>query len=153
MPSRAASPAGVFGVAIVCDRRVAMCLLALEPGGDHYPWNSSTIIGLLCGASSLFCFFLIWEHHKGGTATIPLMMFRGRVVSLGCSTMFLQFGALLLLTYWLPIWFQVVKGEGPDMSGVMILPILTSQALSSTISGKLVSTVGHYTPFALEGVC
>jgi hypothetical protein len=91
-----------------------MCLLALESGGDQYPWNSSTIIGLLCGASGLFCVFLIWEHHKGGTATIPLMMFRRRVVSLGCSTMFLQFGALLLLTYWLPIWFQVVKGEGPD---------------------------------------
>jgi MFS family permease len=130
---------------------VAMCLLALEFGGDKYPWNSSTIIGLFCGAFGLFCVFLIWEHHKGGAAMISLMMFRRRVVSLGCSTLFLQFGALLLLTYWLPIWFQVVKGEGSEMSGVMILPTLISQALSSIISGKLVSTIGYYTPFALGG--
>jgi hypothetical protein len=59
--------------------------------------------------------------------------------------------ALLLLTYWLPIWFQVVKSEGPEMSVAMILPTLIPQALISTISGKLVSTIGYYTLFALGG--
>jgi MFS family permease len=59
--------------------------------------------------------------------------------------------ALQLLTYYLPIWFQVIKGVGPEMSGVMTLPTLISQALASVLAGKLVSKIGYYTPFALGG--
>jgi hypothetical protein len=121
-------------------------LVATNTHGTH-----PKLSGLFCGAFGLFGVFLIWEHHKGGTAMISLVMYRRRVVCLGYSIIFLQFGALLLLTYWLPIWFQVVKGEGPEMSGAMILPTLIPQALISTISGKLVSTIGYYTPFALGG--
>jgi hypothetical protein len=59
--------------------------------------------------------------------------------------------ALLLLTYYLPVWFQVIKGVGPQISGVMTLPTMISQALSAVIAGKLVSKIGYYTPFALGG--
>jgi MFS family permease len=130
---------------------VIMCLLALEWGGHKYPWISATIIGLFCGAFGMFCVFLAWEHHKGDTAMISLQMFRKRVVYLGCSTLFFQFGTLLVLSYYLPIWFQVIKGASPEMSGVMTLPTLVSQALASVIAGKLVSKIGYYTPFALGG--
>jgi MFS family permease len=71
---------------------VVMCLLALEWGGHQHPWSSSTIIGLFCGAFGMTCVFLVWENHKGDNAMIPLKLFRKRVVYLGCSTLFMQFG-------------------------------------------------------------
>lgn len=130
---------------------VVMCLLALEWGGHKYPWSSATIIGLLCGAFCTFCIFLAWEHHKEDAAMISLKVFRTRVVHLGCATLFFQFGTLLVLSYYLPLWFQVIKGATPEMSGVMTLPTLVSQALASVLAGKLVSKIGYYTPFALGG--
>lgn len=130
---------------------VIMCLLALEWGGHRYPWDSATIIGLFCGAFGTFCVFLTWEHRRGSTAMISLKVFRRRVVYLACSTLFFQFGTLVVLSYYLPIWFQVIKGASPEMSGVMTLPTLVSQAIASILAGKLVSMIGYYTPFALGG--
>jgi MFS family permease len=71
---------------------VVMFLLALEWGGHQYSWSSSTIIGLFCGAFGMVCIFLFWENHQGDAAMISLRMFRRRVVFLGCSTVFMQFG-------------------------------------------------------------
>lgn len=130
---------------------IIMCLLALEWGGHKYPWDSPTTIGLFCGAFGMFCVFLSWEHRRGSTAMISLQTCRRRVVCLGCSTLFFQFGTLLVLSYYLPIWFQVIKGASPEMSGVMTLPTLVSVAIASILAGKLVSITGYYTPFAIGG--
>jgi hypothetical protein len=35
-------------------------LLALDYGGNTYPWNSATVIGLFCGAGGTFVVFVIW---------------------------------------------------------------------------------------------
>jgi MFS family permease len=130
---------------------VIMCLLALEWGGYKYLWSFFTIIGLFCGAFGMSCVFWAWEYHKGETAMLSLKVFWRPVVCLGCSTLFFQFGTLVVLSYYLPIWFQVIKGANPEMSGVMTLPTLVSQALASVLAGKSVSKIGYYTPFALGG--
>ena len=49
----------------------------------------------------------------------------------------LQMGSLLLITYYLPIWFQSVKQVGPTMSGVMILPTFLAQIPAAGISSLL----------------
>lgn len=45
-------------------------------------------------------------------------------------------GALSLLAYYLPLWFQVVKGASTK-SGVMTLPSAISQALGSLVAAKV----------------
>ncbi|KAJ9297656.1 hypothetical protein DTO271G3_4431 [Paecilomyces variotii] len=93
-----------------------MFLLAMIWGGTTYPWKSSTIIGLFCGAFA------------------TLLM-----------------GAVLLLSYYLPIWFQVVKNASPTMSGVMILPTAIAQVLGAVLAGKFVELIGYCTAWALFG--
>lgn len=58
----------------------------------------------------------------------------------------LQMGSLLLITYYLPIWFQSVKKVGPTMSGVMILPTFLAQIPAAGISSLLSMSDGN-TPF------
>lgn len=55
-----------------------MFLLALQFGGNDYPWNSSVIIGLFCGAGVAAIVFVLWERRVGDQAMIPGAIIRNR---------------------------------------------------------------------------
>ena len=112
-----------------------MLLLALNWGGNSYGWGSATIIGMLCGALGSFCVFLCWEKRKGKDAMVPLSLLRQRVIASCYWTGFFQAGAIVEMTYFLPIWFQAVKNDSPTRSGVNILPTVGSQILLAAITG------------------
>ncbi|KAI9729359.1 MAG: hypothetical protein M1834_006882 [Cirrosporium novae-zelandiae] len=128
-----------------------MLLLAVEWGGVKYAWSSSRVIGLICGAVGTVVVFGFWEHRRGNEAMIPLPMLKKPIMFFSCATAFFQMGCLMMLTYYLPIWFQVIKDASPTMSGVMNLPTIISQVISVIISGQLVTRIGYYTPFAILG--
>ena len=144
-----------------------MLLLAISWGGNEYRWNSSTIIGLFCGAFVNSLIFGLWEFHKGEKAMVPPRFLRNKLVVFGCCTSALQNGAMMLLSYYLPLWFQVIKNASPTMSGINLLPTAISQALSGVMVGKLgisdgklwmltllillVQIVGYCTPWAIFG--
>ncbi|KAF9697064.1 hypothetical protein EKO04_005149 [Ascochyta lentis] len=140
----------LVGFAIVCPA-VVMFLLALNWGGNTYPWRSATIIGLFCGAVLATCIFIGWEWHKGREAMIPLYMLRHRLIASCLWTGFLQSGAIVEMTYFLPIWFQAVRGDSATMSGVNLMATVGSQIFFAAMTGLLVSKVGYPLPFALFG--
>lgn len=118
-------------------------LLALEYGGNKYPWNSARIIGLFCGAGGTFLTFLAWEYRKGDEAMIPFSMVGKRSVwsSLIVGVCFI--GTVMCFSYYLPIYFQAVKGVSPFMSGVYFLPNILSQLFLAITTGVLGN---YYTP-------
>ncbi|CDF44001.1 similar to MFS multidrug transporter [Botrytis cinerea T4] len=129
-------------------------LLALEWGGSSYSWSSATIIGLFCTSFVLFLLFLYWEYKLGENAMIPLDMLKKRIVYSGCLTGMLNQGGLIVISYYLPVWFQTIKGVSPTDSGVRTLPTFLATIGSSIIAGSLVSRLGYFTPWAIVGcVC
>ncbi|KAH8800270.1 DNA repair protein RAD50 [Xylogone sp. PMI_703] len=128
-----------------------MLLLAMNWGGNEYKWSSSTIIGLFCGSFATFVTFGIWEIRRGESAMIPPHILRIQLVIFGCMTSALQMGSVMLLSYYLPLWFQVVKNASPTMSGVMILPTAISQIFGSIFAGRFVQFIGYVTAWALCG--
>jgi hypothetical protein len=114
-----------------------MFLMAIEWGGTTYPWQSATIIGLFCGAGGMFIPFVFWEYRVGDKAMFPYSMLRIRVVWSSCLVIGFFFGCVLTTSYYLPIYFQAVKGKSPTMSGVYILPTILSQMLLAIVSGVL----------------
>ena len=58
-------------------------------------------------------------------------------------------GAFFGLTYYIPIWFQAVKGVSAVESGIRNLPLILGVVFSSIITGGLVTVIGYYTPFML----
>lgn len=121
-----------------------MFLMALEWGGTKYPWNSATVLGLLCGAAGTFIIFAVWEYRLGDEAMIPYSMLRKREVWSSCLVTGFFFGALLTYSYYLPIYFQAVKGVSLAPSGVYILPGILSQMLMAVISGILGESSGPH---------
>lgn len=49
----------------------------------------------------------------------------------------------LLLVYFLPIWFQAVKGASAVKSGIMNIPMVMTLVIVSVASGILVTVVGY----------
>jgi hypothetical protein len=112
-------------------------LLALEWGGNLFAWNSSTIIGLFVGAGLTGIVFAAWEYHVGDIAMIPLSLLRQTVVWSSCLVSFFFFACAMMPPYYMPIYFQAVKGVSPSLSGVYLLPQILSQILFAVGGGVL----------------
>ncbi|KGO59266.1 Major facilitator superfamily domain, general substrate transporter [Penicillium expansum] len=121
-------------------------LLALQYGGNEFTWHSSQVIGLFCGAAATFILFLVWDYCKGDAAMIPFSMIRIRVVWSSCLAYGLLMGQIFCASYYLPIYFQGVKGVIPLMSGVYVLPSILGHLFVALVSGKIVERVGYYLP-------
>ena len=112
-----------------------MLLLALQWGGNEYPWDSATVLGLICGSIAAFLLFIWWERRQGDRAMIPGSLLHIRHIYSSCITAAFQGGSMLILTYYLALWFQVIKRASPTQSGVYILPNFASQVVLTLLSG------------------
>ncbi|KAF2022737.1 MFS general substrate transporter [Setomelanomma holmii] len=133
----------MFMPAIIC------LLLALQWGGSEYVWSNGRIIALFVMFGILIIGFIIVQWWKQEEATVPPRIFLNRNIW-GCA----WFGAMLgaaffVLVYYIPIWFQAVKGASATKSGIMNLPAILGLAIVSIISGGLVTVFGHFTPFMI----
>ncbi|KAK7416612.1 hypothetical protein QQX98_005083 [Neonectria punicea] len=126
-----------------------MILMALQYGGIDYPWKSAMVIGLLCGGGITMALFLVWEHRVGDGAMVPIPVLRQREIWAACLTIFFMFAMTFVSSYYLPIYFQSVKGATALASGVDMLPQILAQLVSAVLSGFLVQKLGYYLPFAV----
>ncbi|KAI0380193.1 MFS general substrate transporter [Hypomontagnella monticulosa] len=128
-----------------------MLFLALEYTVTGSKWSDTQVIGLLCGAGVTAIVLVTWFWWKKERALIPLALARQRTVAASCLMAFFTYGALLVHTYFLPIWFQAILGYTAIQSGVAMIPYFVANALFSVFSGIFVSGVGYYTPPAIIG--
>ncbi|GAT22703.1 MFS multidrug transporter [Aspergillus luchuensis] len=140
----------LFGFVLFAPAAIEL-LLALQWGGSRYPWKSSTIIGLFCGSAATFVVFGLWERRMGNDAMIPGQLVKQRIVWSSCMTMSMMFGMTMVMAYYLPIYFQSVRGESALMSGVDLLPNILCQLVMAVLSGILTGRLGYYLPWAIFG--
>jgi len=132
--------------AIVC------LLLALQWGGTTYAWSNSKVWGCLLGFGLLIIVFTALQLYKGDKATLPpRIMLRQRTV-FACA-FFSTFLAMSLYAhiYFLPFYFQAVKGTTAENSGIRTIPYLVSITLASIVVGGSVTALGPYVPFIWIG--
>lgn len=125
-------------------------LLGLQWGATKYPWKDSRVLALLVvGPVLLLAFFCIQAIQENGT--IPLRILRQRsmasgvVISLGLGP------ALIIPTFYLPIWFQAIKGISAMQSGIRLLPLLLGTVVFVIGAGIAISKSGQYAPWLIIG--
>jgi hypothetical protein len=52
-----------------------------------------------------------------------------------------------VFVYYIPIWFQAIKGVSAVRSGIMNIPMVLSLVIFSMAGGIAVTVLGYYTPF------
>ena len=127
--------------AIVC------LLLGLQWGGTTYPWNNSKVWGTLLGFGLILICFIGIQLKRGDRATIQPRILRQR--TLLASSLFSLFLVMGIYThiFFLPFYFQAVKGTTAEGSGIRSIPYLVSITLASLITGGTITAIGYYTPF------
>lgn len=128
-----------------------MLFLALEYTTLGVPWNSAEIIGLLVGFGVTSIVFSGWQIWKRDGALMPPRIVTQRTVAASCGMAFMTYGALINLTFFLPIWFQAIKGDSAIISGVNMIPYFVINAFFSLLAGVFVSVIGYVTPPAVIG--
>ncbi|KAM3537521.1 hypothetical protein ARSEF1564_009553 [Beauveria bassiana] len=130
---------------------ITMLLLALTWGGNQYSWTSAVIIGLLCGGLVASLAFCVWVWFKGEAALIPPSSLTQRSVYIGSVVIFLQGGASQAVPFFLPLWFQAIKGDNPIQSAVHLLPSLATMILGLVVFGSLLRKLPIIPPWAIIG--
>ncbi|KAK3897143.1 major facilitator superfamily domain-containing protein [Staphylotrichum tortipilum] len=126
-------------------------LLSLTWGGGRSRWSSPTVIGLLCGAAGLTIPFALWIRWRGNDALMPPSSLKRRAVAVGSLVMLFQGGATQMIPYFLPFWFQAIKGDSPVESAVHILPSLVSNIVALVVFGALVRKSHYIPPWSMAG--
>lgn len=134
----------LFMPSIIC------LLLALQWGGTTYAWHDARIIALFALFGVLFAAFSFVQYRlPANMATVPIHIIRKRTVWASVLFIFAAGAAFTSCLYFLPIWFQAVKGVSAVSSGLMNLPMLISLVLMSLVAGIAVTVFGHYAPFMI----
>ncbi|KAJ7174417.1 major facilitator superfamily transporter [Mycena filopes] len=95
----------IFVPAVIC------ALLALQWGGTRYAWGSARIIALLVIFGVFLAVFIVIQiKQREENATVSPRILTQRSILAGAWYCFCSGGGFYILVYFLPIWFQSIKG-------------------------------------------
>ncbi|KAF5718237.1 major facilitator superfamily transporter [Fusarium mundagurra] len=123
--------------------------LSLSWAGTVYQWSSGQVIGPLVTFCVLLGLFVWNQVRRGDAAALPPRIMKHRCVIAGFIFIFCVNSTGVVLEYYLPTYYQLVRGYTPVKSGYMMLPIIIAATVGSLIHGAGTSAFGYYTPFML----
>ncbi|KAI1387347.1 MFS transporter [Hypoxylon trugodes] len=128
---------------------VISLLLALQWGGAKYAWSDGRIIALFVVFGVLAIIFWIIELWQKDRATVPLRILKNKNIIGGLWYGVCMGAALFVFSYYLPIWFQAIKGVSATQSGIDNLPSILGLVIFSIIGGGLATALGQFTPLLI----
>lgn len=123
-----------------------MLLLGLELGGVTFSWSSATVICLIIFGVVTIGLFLLFEWKRAPHPVMPLRLFRTRSNVAALLVCFIHGFVFIPTTYYLPFYYQAVRGVSPIMSGVYILAFALCLSVASAVTGIIIKKTGAYRP-------
>ena len=139
---------GTFSVLAV----TILLLLGLDFGGTVFPWSSAKVICLIVFGTVMIGAFTFTEKRLAKYPLVPLSMFKSMSNAAIILVSFSQGMVYIAMEYYLPLYFQSVKGASPLRSGVLILPITVSEAVTGIVCGLLMHQTGRYKEIMCVGL-
>ena len=136
--------AGLLSADSVC------LLLATVWGGTTYSWASTQIIGLLAAGLVLSAAF-IFQETRASEPIIPMSLFKNDIFTVSVILSLLSGIAMFAAILYIPLYQQIVRGNSPTESGLLMLPLMAGILVSSITSGRLTSKFGRYRIFPIVG--
>ncbi|RKK69509.1 hypothetical protein BFJ69_g12680 [Fusarium oxysporum] len=123
------------------------CLtVALTFGGVVYSFHSGTIIALWTVTGVLLvAFIVLLKLHplvSKENRLYPLHFFKKWILINMQLQVFLSSGIILAMTYFVPLYFQFIKGDGALEAGVRLLPLIMFMVAVSMLNGFLMPKYG-----------
>ena len=125
-------------------------LIALTSGGIRVPWMSPTIFTLVGAALALGLAF-VWWLKRAPEPFLPLTVLRNPVMRDGTAATSWTMGAVLGLTVYMPLYFQVVHKLSATDAGLALIPIVVMTTPGSMTSGRSMMHLRRYKVSAIAG--
>ena len=138
------------GTALVLAASV-LVLLGLNWGGQQYPWSSPHVLVTLILGAVVFVAFGIVEARVAKLPLMPMRLFKIPTVSSVLVQTVCSGGIFYLLLFFVPQFAQVVKGYTGVKAGLTLIPLMVLQAVTSIISGVIISKTGRYKLVIVSG--
>ncbi len=119
-------------------------------GGLDYAWGSPEIIGLII-ASLLLAGMFLWREKHAPEPIIPLSLFKNSVFRTSVILSMLSGIAMFASILYIPQYQQIVRGDSPTESGLLMLPLVAGILGASIFSGKMITKTGKYKIYAIIG--
>ena len=139
---------GTFSILAV----TVLLLLGLDFGGAIFPWGSPKVVCLIVFGTLMIGFFLFSEKRLAKYPLMPLSVFKDWSNN---ATFLLAFAHSMVsigVEYYLPLYFQSVKQASPLHSGVLIVPMMITEAATDIVVGILIHQTGRYREIIWAGV-
>ena len=130
----------VFGTAAVI-----LLLIPISSGGQPgTPWDSPEIIAMFVVGGVCLVAFILAEWKFATLPMMPLDMFKKASVAAMLAQSFLLGAAYYGILYFLPLYFQNVRGKTPLVAAALQLPLVGAQSTLSTLGGLYISYFNRY---------
>ena len=122
-------------------------LIALQWAGTEYAWSNARIVVLMVFFAILLVAFIINELWMGPKATIPPKVASQRTVAASSCFAFFNYAQFFIFVYFIPIYFQAIKGVDAKQSGIDTIPLIVANNVASLTSGILTTKFGSYVQY------
>ncbi|TGJ87993.1 hypothetical protein E0Z10_g713 [Xylaria hypoxylon] len=131
---------------------ISSLLLALQLGGQTYPWPSARIIALIVVFVAILIIWVCWQAYLGPVATIPKTVVGQRSMAFASWYSFAQGGVNFGALYYAPLWFQAVRGDSPLKSGLDIVSFVAGQTVVLLLLAYYLTRGVYSAPFMIACV-
>ncbi|PVI02841.1 MFS general substrate transporter [Periconia macrospinosa] len=131
---------------------VIMILVALSIVEAPYPWSHAAVIAPLSLGALGITAFGIFQRSKYCTHPImPSNVFSNLTTNIAFALTAIHGFVTYGFQFYLPPFFQAVKGSSPTQSGLEVLPTTLIIVVVAAIGGPLLSFWGRYKPIHIIG--
>ncbi|KAM0138469.1 hypothetical protein ACHAO1_003503 [Botrytis cinerea] len=132
-----------------------MFAMAINWGGNIYPWKSGQVIGLFVGSGVCFILLSIQQSPVLLTTSarriIPVEFVSSRTIMILFAVTAASGSSAFVPIYFIPIFFQYPRDDGPLDASIRLLPFIVVMVVMVFANGALMAKWGYYMPWYLFG--
>lgn len=119
-------------------------LIPITWGGVSYAWDSWRVLApLIIGIVGL-AVFVVFEEYVAKEPLIRLDVFKNRTAAASYFETTLHGMILWCILYYMPLYYEAVKGETPIIAGISLFPATFTVAPAAMVTGIVISKTGRY---------
>ncbi|KAF7535305.1 hypothetical protein G7054_g5504 [Neopestalotiopsis clavispora] len=138
------------GAVFIC-ATIVCSTLALRWAGVEKAWGDSDVVGTLIATPIFLILFGLDQWFQRDRALIMPSFMKNRVLVVGAVFEFFIAGCFNLSLFYLPIYFQAVRGVSVISSGVRLIPVILGLTITQIVIGGLIAATGIHNPFLILG--
>lgn len=123
-----------------------ICLLCGLEGGasGQHGWSSPYTLALLIVGIAMLISYVFWEARFAACPITPVRVFAGRFCAASMVAGTFHGFIFIAYDYYLPLYYQVILGATPIVSGVYLFALVIPLSLISASTGIFIKRTGNY---------